>query len=83
MSRGTRPAWLDVWRSSRPSRCSRRLLGIDGPFSNLNAPPGTTGMFSGGVEFSPKGRRMGVGFLPTPNPDFSQGVVLAGVMRCR
>jgi hypothetical protein len=85
---------IDPWRGYRKDYDFRygtsnpgefHLLGIDGPFSNLNAPPGTTGLSSGGVQFSTnkKSRRMGVGFLPASNPDFSEGVVLAGAMRCR
>ena len=83
---------IDAWRGYRADYDFRygtsnpgefHLYGVDGPFSNLNDPPGTAGLPSGGVAFPRGGARMSVGFLPTPNPDFSEGVVLAGAMRCR
>lgn len=59
------------------------LRGPGGPYSNIFAAPGTDGLPSGGAGFRDGGRKVSVGFLPTPNQSFRKGVVLAGMMRCR
>jgi hypothetical protein len=58
------------------------VYGAGGPYSNLYAPPGTRGLFSGSLGFARGGNRMAVGFLPTGNQPGDEGVVLAGAMRC-
>ena len=82
---------IDQWRgynreydfrygTSNPGKY--HIYGVDGPFSNLFAPPGTRGLLSGSLGFARNGKRMGVGFLPTGNQQGDEGVVLAGFMRC-
>jgi hypothetical protein len=58
------------------------LGGPGGPYSNIFAPPRTTGNPAGGIGFRDRGGKISVGFLPTPNANFKRGVVLAGMMRC-
>lgn len=58
------------------------VYGPGGPYSNLYAPPGTQGNDAGGLAFANRGARMSVGFLPTPNESFDEGVVLGGAMSC-
>jgi hypothetical protein len=58
------------------------LRGPDAIYSNMFAPPRTNGNPAGGIGFRNRGAKISVGFLPTPNPNFRKGVVLAGMMRC-
>jgi hypothetical protein len=52
-------------------------------FSNNYPFPGTPPGSAGAIALSPGGRKVGLGIYALPNSDYSQGVALAGVMRCR
>jgi hypothetical protein len=52
-------------------------------FSNSYPFPGTPPNSAGAVAFQPDGRRVGIGVYALPNRDYSEGVAIAGKMRCR
>jgi hypothetical protein len=55
----------------------------DDDFSNSYPFPGTPPNSAGTVAFQPDGKRVGVGVYALPNADYSEGVAIAGKMRCR
>ena len=54
-------------------------------FSNRFPIPGTpAGIVSAGaIDFGRQGKKLGIGFSAAPNPDFTQGVAFAGVLKCK
>lgn len=60
------------------------LFAPDGTvFSNRFPFPGTPPGAGGAIRFSKDGRRLGIGFYAAPNRDYSDGVALAGGLKCR
>jgi hypothetical protein len=51
-------------------------------FSNNYPFPGTPPPSAGAIAFGKRGAILGLGIYALPNPDYSQGVVLAGHMKC-
>jgi hypothetical protein len=57
------------------------VIGPSGFYSNLESPPEPPGG-GGGLAFSPAGKRMSLGFVPTFDKTLNQGVSVAGAVKC-